>query len=64
MKIAFHTLGCKVNQYETQAMRRLLEQHGIMEMVRTGIIALERGQYTITEDTKEKGEFNYGKNVL
>lgn len=28
MKIAFHTLGCKVNQYETQAMRRLLEQAG------------------------------------
>lgn len=28
MKFAFHTLGCKVNQYETQAMRRLLEQAG------------------------------------
>lgn len=28
MKAAFHTLGCKVNQYETQAMRRLLEQAG------------------------------------
>ncbi len=28
MLIAFHTLGCKVNQYETQAMRRLLEQAG------------------------------------
>ena len=28
MKFAFHTLGCKVNQYETQAMRRLLEQQG------------------------------------
>ncbi len=28
MTIAFHTLGCKVNQYETQAMRRLLEQAG------------------------------------
>jgi len=27
-KIAFHTLGCKVNQYESQAMRRLLEQAG------------------------------------
>ncbi len=27
-KIAFHTLGCKVNQYESQAMRRLLEQTG------------------------------------
>ena len=28
MKIAFHTLGCKVNQYETQAMRRLAEEQG------------------------------------
>lgn len=26
MKAWFHTLGCKVNQYETQAMRRLLEE--------------------------------------
>ncbi len=28
MKAFFHTLGCKVNQYETQAMRRLLEEQG------------------------------------
>ena len=28
MKAWFHTLGCKVNQYETQAMRRLLEDEG------------------------------------
>ncbi len=28
MQIAFHTLGCKVNQYETQAMRRILEEAG------------------------------------
>ena len=28
MKAWFHTLGCKVNQYETQAMRRLLEDDG------------------------------------
>lgn len=28
MRIAFHTMGCKVNQYETQAMRRMLEQAG------------------------------------
>ncbi len=28
MKIAFHTLGCKVNQYETKAMRRLMEDRG------------------------------------
>ena len=28
MLVAFHTLGCKVNQYETQAMRRQLENAG------------------------------------
>ena len=28
MRILFYTLGCKVNQYETKAMRRLLEQAG------------------------------------
>ena len=28
MIVAFHTHGCKVNQYETQAMRRRLEQAG------------------------------------
>ncbi len=28
MNIVFHTLGCKVNQYETEAMRRLLQDAG------------------------------------
>lgn len=28
MLVAFHTLGCKVNQYETQAMRQQLETAG------------------------------------
>ncbi len=28
MKIAFYTLGCKVNQYETQAMEQLLRKKG------------------------------------
>lgn len=28
MNIVFHTLGCKVNQYETEAMRRLLREAG------------------------------------
>ncbi|MGN9164632.1 tRNA (N(6)-L-threonylcarbamoyladenosine(37)-C(2))-methylthiotransferase MtaB [Tissierellaceae bacterium HCP3S3_D8] len=27
-KVAFHTLGCKVNQYETEAMERLFEESG------------------------------------
>ena len=29
MKVFFYTLGCKVNQYETQAMRRLMEEEGL-----------------------------------
>ena len=32
--------------------------------VRTGMVALERGQFTIDEQTKVKGEYDYGKNVL
>ena len=28
MKFAFYTLGCKTNQYETQAMERLLQEKG------------------------------------
>ena len=28
MRFAFHTFGCKVNQYETQAMEQLLTQQG------------------------------------
>ena len=28
MRFAFYTLGCKTNQYETQAMERLLTDQG------------------------------------
>ena len=28
MKIAFYTLGCKANQFETQALERLFVEHG------------------------------------
>ena len=42
----------------------MLDHCNILELVRTGIVALERGMNTIDEDTKEKGEFDYGKNVL
>ena len=28
MRFAFYTLGCKTNQYETQAMERLLLEKG------------------------------------
>ena len=29
MKVSFYTLGCKVNQYETQAMEQILKQMGV-----------------------------------
>ena len=32
MKVAFHTLGCKVNSYESEAMLRLFEQAGYQEV--------------------------------
>lgn len=32
MKVAIHTLGCKVNTYESQAMLRLFEQRGYEEV--------------------------------
>ena len=49
---------------KTDAVEALLAEFGIVELVRTGMIALERGHHAIYENTKEKGEFNYGKNVL
>jgi len=49
---------------KTEAAQALLAEFGIIELVRTGMVALERGHHTIDEDTKEKGEFNYGKHVL
>ena len=49
---------------KTEAVETLLREFGIVELVRTGMIALERGRYTIDENTKEKGEFNHGKHVL
>ena len=32
MKVAFHTLGCKVNQYETEAMREQFEKDGFQSV--------------------------------
>ena len=46
------------------ALMDLLADFGILEVVRTGTIAIERGRNTIYDNNKEKGEFDYGKNVL
>ena len=58
------TLSVIGDEKKTEAVREILEGFGIIELARTGMIALERGKYTIDEETKEKGEFNYGKTVL
>ena len=64
--VSAHTLTISLigTEDKGQAAEALLQEFGIIELVRTGIIALERGQYSIHEHTKEKGEFNYGKHVL
>ena len=37
MTVAFHTLGCKVNQYDTQAMRERFLEAGYQEAAFDGI---------------------------
>ena len=52
MTVYFHTLGCKVNQYETQAMRRLLEDEGYTTAeFNAGFSAAEDGVLVINSCT-------------
>ncbi len=58
------TLAVIGEESKDSALENLLKEFGIMELVRTGMVALARGENTINDDNKERGEFNYGKNVL
>lgn len=44
------------------AFLQLIKPYGVMEVIRTGLIALERGEHTIYEHCEER-EY-YGKNLL
>ena len=57
------TIAIIGEEEKTEAIINLLQKHGILEMGRTGILALERGAFTLDEETKVRGEFDYGKNV-
>ncbi len=59
--LTFAVIG---DEDKVQAFENILDEFEILELVRTGIVALERGQETIYDKTKVKGEFDYGKNVL
>ncbi len=46
---------------KTEAILKLLSDFGIMEMARTGMIALERGENTIYDLSKAGAEYESGK---
>ena len=49
---------------KTSALTELLEGYGILEIAKTGTLAIERGKATLYDDSKLREEYNYGKNVL
>ncbi|MCF0141785.1 MAG: acetolactate synthase small subunit [Parasporobacterium sp.] len=58
------TLAVIGDENKISGLESILLEFEILELVRTGIVALERGQETIYDKTKMRGEFDYGKNVL
>lgn len=58
------TLGIFGAGSKITALIGMLTDFGILEIAKTGTIAIERGRSTIYDDNKLKEEFDYGKHVL
>ncbi len=58
------TLGISGDADKLSGLENILREFDILEIARTGVVAMERGTATINDESKERGEFSYGKNVL
>ena len=58
------TIGIDGDADKLNGLVDLLKEYDILEIARTGVVAIERGVSTINDESKESGEFSYGKNVL
>ena len=52
------------NEGKISALEEFLSEFEIIELARTGTLAMERGKYSINDTSKEHGEFEYGKTML
>ncbi|MBE6939783.1 MAG: acetolactate synthase small subunit [Ruminococcaceae bacterium] len=52
------------NQSKVKALIDMLSDFGILEIAKTGTIAIERGSDTIYDNNKLREEYYHGKNVL
>lgn len=58
------TLVLTGDEEKVSGIIKIMKEFEILEIARTGVVAIERGSATINDKSKESGEFNYGKNVL
>ena len=58
------TLGIFGSGSKITALIGMLTDFGILEIAKTGTIAIERGRSTIYDENKLKEEYDYGKHVL
>jgi len=58
------TLWVFGNQSKISALVDMLKDFGILEIAKTGTLAIERGSNTIYDNNKLREEYDYGKHVL